>query len=337
MITLRATLILVVISLAGRATGQAPDPLASWNDGPAKQSIVDFVRATAAEGSADFVPVEERIATFDQDGTLWVEQPMYTQFLYCLARVSVLAKSKPEIASVEPFKTVLSDDRPAIARLSFADLEKIAAATLSGMTPEQFRADVEQWLATAKDARWERPYTELTYQPMQEVLQFFRAHAFKTYIVTGSGQGFVRAYSQLTYGIPPELVVGSADVTKFGYDADGKPMLTKEPKLLLNDNFAGKPENIHLMIGRRPVAAFGNSTGDQQMLEYTKAGGKARLSMLVLHDDATREYAYGPARGLPDSRVGTFTQALYDEAQRDQWIVISMKRDWKQVFSFEKN
>ena len=147
----------------------------------------------------------------------------------------------------------------------------------------------------------------------------------------------MRAYSHLTYGIPPELVVGSADVTKFGYDADGKPMLTKEPKILLNDNFAGKPENIHLMIGRRPVAAFGNSTGDQQMLEYTKAGGKARLSMLVLHDDATREYAYGPGRGLPDSRVGTFTQSLYDEAQRDHWIVISMKKDWKRVFPFEKN
>ncbi len=252
-------------------------------------------------------------------------------------RVSVLAKDKPEIASVEPFKTVLSADRQAIASLSFADLEKIAAATLSGMTPEQFRADVEQWLATAKDARWKRPYTELNYQPMQEVLRFFQARGFKTYIVTGSGQDFVRAYSQVTYGIPPELVVGSADVTKFGYDADGKPMLTKEPKILLNDNFAGKPENIHLMIGRRPVAAFGNSTGDQQMLEYTKAGGKARLSMLVLHDDATREYAYGPARGLPDSRVGTFTQSLYDEAQKDEWTVISMKKDWKRVFPFEKN
>ena len=182
------------------------------------------------------------------------------------------------------------------------------------MSVEEFNADVKKWLATARDPRWKRPYTELTYQPMQEVLKYLRANGYKTYIVTGGGQDFVRVYAEQTYGIPPEQVVGSMGGTKYGYDKDGKPILTKEPKLLLNDDNAGKPEGIHLMIGRRPHAAFGNSPGDQQMLEYTKAGDGARLAMLVLHDDAMREYAYGPAQGLPDTKVGTFTQALYDEA-----------------------
>jgi hypothetical protein len=171
---------------------------------------------------------------------------------------------------------------------------------------------------------------------MQEVLRYFRAHGYKTYIVTGGGQDFVRAYSEQAYGIPPEQVVGTAGGTRFSYDTAGKPILTKEPKMLLNDNNAGKPEGIHMMIGRRPRAAFGNSTGDQQMLEYTKAGGGARLSMLVLHDDSEREYAYGPAKGLPDSKVGTFTQQLYDEAVKDGWVVISMKNDWKRIFSFDR-
>src|SRR5262249_54394954 len=193
----------------------------------------------------------------------------------------------------------------------------------------------KRWLAAARDARWKRPYTDLTYLPMQEVLGYLRANGYRTYIVTGGGQDFVRTYAEKTYGIPPEQVVGSAEATKYGYDASGKPFLTKEPKLLLNDNDAGKPEGIYFMIGRRPHIAFGNSTGDQQMLEYTKAGGGARLALLVLHDDATREYAYGPAAGLPDTKVGTFTQALYDEAKRDGWIVISMKNDWKKVFAFD--
>ena len=174
---------------------------------------------------------------------------------------------------------------------------------------------MKRWLESAKDPRWKRPYTELTYQPMQELLEYLRANEFKTYIVTGGGQDFVRVYSEKTYGIPPEQVVGTMGGTKYGYDKSGKPMLTKEPKLLLNDDKAGKPEGIHLMIGRRPVAAFGNSAGDQQMLEYTKAGGGARLAMLVLHDDKEREYAYGPAQGLPASKVGTFPPALYDQAQ----------------------
>jgi phosphoglycolate phosphatase-like HAD superfamily hydrolase len=312
------------------------DPLPSWNDGSAKKAIVDFVKATTEKASPKFVPPAERIATFDQDGTLWVEQPFYWQAMYCLDRVFTLAKAKPELKEVEPFKTVLSGNREAIAKLSMEDLVKIAAATLTGMGVDEFRAEVAKWLETAKDPRWKKPYSELTYLPMQEVLTYLRANGFKTYIVTGGGQDFVRVYSEKVYGIPPEQVVGTAGGTTFGYDKAGKPFLTKEPKLLLNDDKAGKPEGIHLMIGRRPYAAFGNSAGDQQMLEYTKAGDGARLAMLVLHDDKVREYAYGPANGLPDSKVGTFTQALYDEAKKNGWTVISMKNDWKRVFAFEQ-
>jgi phosphoserine phosphatase len=310
------------------------DPLPSWNDGPAKQAIVAFVKATTEQGSPKFVPPAERIATFDQDGTLWVEHPMYTQVTYCLERVPVVVKAKPELAKVEPFKTVLSGNREAMAKFTMQDLEKILAATLTGMSVEEFNAEVTKWLGTARDSRWKRPYTELTYLPMQEALKYLRANGYKTYIVTGGGQDFVRVYAEQTYGIPPEQVVGTAGGTKYGYAKNGKPFLTKEPKLLLNDDKAGKPEGIHLMIGRRPVVAFGNSTGDQQMLEYTKAGDGARLAMLVLHDDAKREYAYGPAQGLPDTKVGTFTQALYDEAKKDGWTVISMKNDWKRIFAF---
>ena len=204
------------------------------------------------------------------------------------------------------------------------------------MTVDEFGTEAKSWLETARHPRWNRPYTELTYLPMQEVLKYLRANGYKTYIVTGGGQDFVRVYAEAVYGIPPEQVVGSAGGTRYGYDKKGKPILTKEPKLLLNDDKAGKPEGIHLVIGRRPVAAFGNSNGDQQMLEYTQAGDGARLMMLVLHDDATREYAYGPAHGLPDSKVGTFTQALYDEAKKRGWSVISMKDDWKRIFAFEQ-
>ena len=311
------------------------DPLPSWNEGLAKQAIVAFVKETSEAGGARFVPPSERIATFDQDGTLWVEKPIYTQVIYCLDRVPVLVKEKPGLAEVEPFKTVMSGNREAIARLPMEDLEKILAATLTGMTVDEFKLEVAKWLDTARDPRWKRPYTDLTYKPMQEVLQYLRANSFKTYIVTGGGQDFVRVYAEKTYGIPPEQVVGTAGGTRYDYGKDGKPVLVKEPKLLLNDNYAGKPEGIHLMIGRRPIAAFGNSTGDREMLEYTKAGAGARLGMLVLHDDAAREYAYGPAQGLPDSRVGTFTQPLYDEAKKAGWSVISMKNDWKRVFGWE--
>ena len=300
----RALALGAALAFGAQAFAQT-DPLPSWNDGAAKKAIVEFVQATTTQGSPKFVPPAERIATFDQDGTLWVEHPMYSQVMYILESVPALVKAKPELAKVAPFSTVLEilkGDRAAIAKLTMPDLEKLAVATLTGMPVETFQAEAKKWLAEAKDPRWKKPYTELTYLPMQEVLKYLRANGYKTYIVTGGGQDFVRVYSEAVYGIPPEQVVGSAGGTTYGYAKDGKPFLTKEPKLLLNDDNAGKPEGIHLMIGRRPVMAFGNSTGDQQMLEYTKAGDGARLSMLVLHDDAKREYAYGPAQGLPDDQ-----------------------------------
>ena len=311
------------------------DPLASWNDGAAKKAILDFVRLTVDRASPQFVAEEERIATFDQDGTLWVEHPLYTQVVYCLDRVRDVVVQRPELKKFESFKTVLSGSREAIAKLSLHELEQILIATLTGMSVDSFAAESAKWLAAAKHPRWDRLYTELTYQPMLEVLNYLRANAYKTYIVTGGGQDFVRGYSQRVYGIPPEQVVGTAGGTKFIRDTDGKPFLMTEPKLLLNDDKAGKPEGIHLMIGRRPRAAFGNSIGDRDMLEYTGAGDGRRLMMLVLHDDAQREYAYGPARGLPDTRVGTFTPELDAEAKKNGWTVISMKGDWKRIFAFD--
>ena len=267
------------------------DSLPSWNDGPAKKAIVEFVKTTTEKSSPKFVAPEARIAVFDQDGTTWVEQPMYTQVIYCLERVPAVVKAKPELAKVEPFKTVLLGDREAMAKFTMPQLEMILAATLTGMTVDEFNGEVKNWLATAKHPRFKQLYTDLTYQPMQEAMKLFRASGYKTYFVTGGGQDFVRMYSEQVYGIPPEQVVGSAGATHFGYDKSGKPILTKVAKLLLNDDSAGKPEGIHIMIGRRPVAAFGNSIGDKQMLEYTQAGDGARLMMLVHHDDDKREYA----------------------------------------------
>jgi phosphoglycolate phosphatase-like HAD superfamily hydrolase len=332
----RVALWVCLLGLNCAAAATAQDPLASWNDGATKQAILKFVADATTAGGPGFVPPEQRIAVFDQDGTLWVEHPMYTQVLYCLDRVPNLVKERPEMKDKEPFRTVLSGDREAIAKLPLKALEEILALTLSGMPVEQFQVEVAGWLAKAKHPRYQRPYTELAYQPMLEVLQHLRANGFKTFIVTGGGQDFVRVYAEKVYGIPPEQVVGSAGATKYGYDKAGQPQLVKEPKLLLNDNDAGKPEGIHLMIGRRPVAAFGNSTGDQQMLEYTSAGKGNRLAALILHDDAEREYAYGPARGLPETKVGTFTPQLADEAQKRGWKVVSMKTDWKRLFTFEK-
>lgn len=318
------------------SAGAQTDPLPSWNAGAAKQAIIAFVTETTTEGHPTFIPVAERIATFDQDGTLWTEQPLYSQVIYAFDRVGALVKAKPELAEIEPFKTAASGDMAAISKLGMHDLEKILAATLTGMSVDQFQSEVAAWLVESRDHRWNRPYTELTFQPMQEVLAYFRAHDFKTFIVTGGGQDFVRVFSQATYGIPPEQVVGSIGGVAYSYDSAGKPVLTKEPKLLLNNDKAGKVEGIHMQIGRRPVAAFGNSPGDFEMIEYTKAGDGARLGMLVLHDDADREYAYGPANRLPDSKVGAFPQELYDHAMANGWIVISMKNDWNRVFSFEK-
>lgn len=326
---------LYALFLLGTAHAQS-DPLPSWNDTVTKKTIVEFVQATTDNTKPTFVSPDKRIATFDQDGTLWVEHPMYSQVIYCLERVPALVAAKPKLRNVEPFKTVLTGNREAIAKLPLADLEKLLGATLSGMTVEQFQAEAGKWIASAKDPRWKRPYTELAYQPMKEVLKYLRDNGYKTYIVTGGGQDFVRVYSEGTYGIPPEQVVGTAGATQYEVGKDGKPFLIKEPKLLLNDNNAGKPEGIHLMIGRRPIIAFGNSTGDREMLEYTDAGDGPRLSVLVLHDDADREYAYGPAKGLPNTKVGTFTQKLYDEAMDSGWTVVSMKDDWKQIFGPEK-
>ena len=328
-----------MLGTAASATVAAPsnaqsDPLPSWNDGPAKDAIVKFVDATTDAASPDFVPLAERIATFDQDGTLWVEHPIYTQLVYCFDRVPDLVKAKPELANVEPFRTVLTGDREAIAKLGLEPLLKIVAATLTGVDVDTFRDEVAKWIAEARDPRWKRPYTELTYAPQIELLKYLRSVGYRTYIVTGGGQDFVRVYAEGVYGVPPEQVVGSAGAVSYQYGAKG-PVLIKEPKLLLNDDNAGKPEGIHLMIGRRPYFAFGNSTGDRQMLEYTKAGTGARLAMLVLHDDGAREYAYGPAQGLPDTKVGRFTPELYDEAIKDGWIVVSMKNDWKRIFAFE--
>jgi hypothetical protein len=261
---------------------------------------------------------------------------MYTQVVYCLDRVPALVRAKPELANVEPFKTAMTGNLEAIAKLPMPELQKILVATLTGMSVDQFQTQVKLWIDSARDRRWKRPYTELTYEPMTEVLNLMRAKGYRTYIVTGGGQDFVRVYAEKTYGIPPEQVVGTAGSTKFEYGENGEPFLVKAPRLLLNDNNAGKPEGIHMMIGRRPYAAFGNSTGDRQMLEYTMAGKGRRLAVLILHDDATREYAYGPAHGLPDTKVGTFTQALYDEAKKNGWVVVSMKNDWKRVFTFER-
>jgi phosphoglycolate phosphatase-like HAD superfamily hydrolase len=325
----------LILSFVGCIDANAQDPLPSWNAGPAKQAIVEFVKATTTEGSPKFVPPAERIATFDQDGTLWVEQPMYTQVVYALERVPIIVKENPELKNVEPYMTILTGDRAAIAKLPMKDLNVLLAAAFSGMTVDQFNGEVSKWFDTAKDHRWHRPYTELIYEPMLEVIRYLRASGYKTYIVTGGGQDFVRVYANKVYGIPPEQIVGTIGDTKYGYGKDGRPKLTKEPKLMLLDDKAGKPEGIHMMIGRRPHAAFGNSDGDQQMLEYTGAGDGARLMMIVMHDDANREYAYGPANGLPNSKVGTFTQALFDEANSKGWTVISMKNDWRRVFSFE--
>src|SRR5208283_240160 len=261
------------------------DPLASWNDGVAKQAIIEFVKATTDQANPKYVPPEARIAVFDQDGTTWVEQPLYAQVMFAFHQVGVLAKKDPKVAKAEPFKTVLSGDKAAISKLTIKDLEKILAATHTGMTVEVFRESVKEWISKAKHPRWDRPYTVLIYQPMLEVMKYLRENGYKTYIVTGGGQDFVRVYAEQVYGIPPEQVVGSVADTKFGYDKNGKATLTKVPKVLLVDDNVGKPTGIHMMIGRRPVAAFGNSIGDKQMLEYTQAGDGARLMVLIHHDD----------------------------------------------------
>jgi phosphoserine phosphatase len=323
-----AILALCIISSHGRA---ADDPLPSWNDGPAKQAISEFVEAVTTEGGADFVPPEDRIATFDQDGTLWVEHPLYAQGMFALERVVETAPEHPEWKTKEPFQAVLTGDHAAMAKFSEGDWAQIIGATHAGMTTEQFLEIAGDWLAKAKHERFKRPYTELVYQPMLEVMDYLRDSGFRTYVVTGGGQEFVRVYSERVYDVPVEQVVGSSTATKY-QSQGGKPVLMREPKVFFIDDTDGKAIGIDLFIGKRPYAAFGNSGGDREMLEWTGAGAGARLKMLVLHDDGEREYAYGPANGLPDTKVGTFSQALADEAKAKGWIVISMKNDWKTIF-----
>jgi len=315
------------------ATAQINDPLPSWNEGTPKQAIIDFVQATTDHSSSNYVEPGDRIATFDQDGTLWVEHPFYSQAIFALDRLKNLAPQHPEWQTQEPFKSILEGNQDAIAKLTEGDLVQIVAATHAGMTTEEFINIAKEWQATAKHPRFQKLYTELVYQPMGEVLQYLQAHGFKTYIVTGGGQEFVRIYSDCVYDIPIERVIGSSIVTKYDHQ-DGKPVLMREPKVFFINDHAGKPTGINLFIGKRPTAAFGNSDGDRQMLEYTQAGKGMRLSMLILHDDEKREYAYGPAQGLPDTKVGRFTQALYNQSQKDGWIIVSMKNDWKRIFSF---
>jgi phosphoglycolate phosphatase-like HAD superfamily hydrolase len=311
------------------AQGQSTDPLASWSDGPAKQAIMDFARNSASQ-----VAPEDRIATFDQDGTLWVEHPVYTQAMFAIERLHALAPKHPEWTEREPYKSVLANDTAAMARFSERDWAEIVFVTHAGMGQAEFQDIVRQWLVTAMHPRFKRSYTDLVYQPMREVMDYLRANGFKTYIVTGGGQDFVRAYAQKVYGVPPEKVVGSSIATKYEIRND-KPELIRLPKLFFDDDNAGKAIGIDLFIGKRPYAAFGNSTGDREMLEWTGAGDGMRLKMLVLHDDAQREFAYGPAGGLPDTRVGTFDRSLMEEAKAKGWAVISMKNDWKRVFAFE--
>jgi phosphoglycolate phosphatase-like HAD superfamily hydrolase len=331
------TLLLLTFSIqAANISATHVDPLPSWHDNATKKTIIEFVQSTTQKGSSQFVPLRERIVTFDQDGTTWVEQPLYTQINFALDQILDLASQHPEWNTTEPFKTVIQGDKQAIAKLSLKDLEKIFLVTHSGVSVEEFKVRVRNWLQQAKHPRWNRPYTELVYQPMLELIHYLQANGYKTYIVTGGGQDFVRAYAEEVYNIPPDQIIGSALGTEYAYDKAGKAILIKTPKLLLNNNFSGKPEDIYLMIGRRPSMAVGNSTGDRQMLEYAQSGNQKSLLMLVLHDDEKHEYAYGPAEGLPDTKIGTFNQALYDEAIHKGWHIISMKKDWKIVFPFEK-
>ena len=324
----------VSLVLATSAFAQS-DPLALWNDGKTKQSIIAFVNKVTTPGSPDFVPPAERIATFDNDGTLWVEHPMYTQLAFALDRIKALAPQHPQWKTKQPFKAVLENDMKTLAASGEKGLVELVMESHTGMSTAEFEKIVTDWFKTAKHPRFNRPYTELAYQPMVELLGYLRANGFKTYIVSGGGIEFMRPMTEKVYGVPPEQVIGSSIETKYEMK-DGKPVLMRLPKIHFIDDKTGKPVGINMFIGRRPIAAFGNSDGDRQMLEWTGAGDGARLMMLVLHDDAKREYAYGPANGLPASKFGTFTQSLMDEANKNGWVVISMKNDWKRIFSFEQ-
>jgi hypothetical protein len=304
----------------------AADPLPSWNEGATKKAIVEFVGKVTQEGAPSFVAPAERIATFDNDGTLWAEQPMYFQLLFALDRVKALAPQHPEWKTKEPFASLLKGDVSKALAGGEKAIAEIVMATHAGMTTEEFEQIVKDWIATAKHPKTGRLLTEMVYQPMLELLAYLRANGFKTFIVSGGGIEFMRPWTEAVYGIPPEQVVGSSIKTKYEMRG-GKPILLRLPALNFIDDKAGKPMGINSHIGKRPIAAFGNSDGDRQMLEWTQGGGGARLMMLVHHDDAAREWAYGPK-----SSIGTFSESLMAEARSQGWTVVSMKDDWKTVF-----
>jgi phosphoglycolate phosphatase-like HAD superfamily hydrolase len=316
-----------------RLAAQTSDPLPGWNEGPRKQAILDFVAAATDERTTDFVPLPERVATFDMDGTLWIEMPLYTQSTFTIGQIAADAANHPAWKTTPPFAAVLAGDRDAMAKFSNADWQTLMGATHAGMTIDEYAAAAAQWLASHKHPRFDRPYTDLVYQPMLEVMAYLRENDFRTYIVSGSGQEFMRAFAEPVFGVLPEQVVGTTFQLTYQLGSDGVPVMLIESAVLMDDNGPGKPQDIALMIGRRPVAAFGNSGGDQQMLEWTGAGQRAHLEMLVYHDDAEREYAYGPAGGLANTGIGVFTEALMDEANERGWSVVSMKDDWKRVFA----
>jgi phosphoglycolate phosphatase-like HAD superfamily hydrolase len=306
----------------------AADPLPSWNEGAARQSIVKFVEGVTREGSSDFVPVSERIATFDNDGTLWAEQPIYTQIFFLVDRVKAMAPQHPEWRTQEPFASVLKGDLRAVTAGGEAGVVALLTATHSGMTTDEFSRTVSDWIATAKHPKTGQPFTAMVYQPMLELLDYLRANGFKTFIVSGGGIEFMRPWAEKFYGIPPEQVIGSSGGLQYGMK-DGKPAILKLPNLVLNDDKEGKPVGIQRHIGRRPIAAFGNSDGDLQMLQWTCYSPGLRLCLYVHHTDADREWAYD--RG---SHIGALDKGL-DEAKLRGWTVVDMKKDWNKVFPFQ--
>jgi hypothetical protein len=314
-----------MVLVAAHVAAAADDPLPSWNDGAAKRAIVDFVQRVTTSGGPDFVPTAERIATFDNDGTLWVEQPMYFQLAFAFDRVKALAPQHPEWQEQEPFKSILKGDVKTALAGGEAAMLKVLAATHAGMTTEEFTQTVKDWTVTARHPRFNRPYIECVYQPMLELLTYLRSNGFKTYIVSGGGVEFMRPWTEQVYGIPPEQVVGSSGKTQFEM-RDGKPVLMRLPEVDFINDKSGKPVGINKFIGRRPILAFGNSDGDHQMLQWTAAGSGPRFMGLVHHTDAEREWAYDRT-----SHVGQLDKAL-DEALAKGWIVVSIKDDWKTIF-----
>ena len=319
----------VLMSLAPVLAQQAADPLPSWNDGAAKQAILQFVKEVTAKGSPKYVAPAERIAVFDNDGTLWVEQPMYVQLAFVLDRVKNLAPKHPEWREKPPFKDVLDNNLQALAASGERGLVELVMATHAGMTAQQFDKIVTEWLAKARHPKFKRPYTELVYQPMLELMAYLRTNGFKTFIVSGGGLEFMRPWTAKVYGVPPEQVVGSTIKTKYEVK-DGKPVIVRLPEVDFIDDKAGKPVGIHKFIGRRPLAAFGNSDGDLEMLQWTAAGPGARLMLLVHHTDAKREFAYDR-----QSPIGRLDKAL-NMATRRGWVVVDMKKDWQRIFPSNK-